>query len=487
MSPQTGRHSFLVVANRLPCRRAADAWRASPGGLVATLAPVATRHSAGWIGWSGIADDDTDPGEHAGMTLIPVRLSAAEVTAHYEGFANSTIWPLYHDNVIAPRFSRSWWESHQQVNRRFAEAVAASAAPGARVWVHDYQLQLVPQMVRRLRPDVRIGFFCHIPFPPVGLFAQLPWRAEVLSGLLGADVIGFQRRADVENFTAACIRLLGIDPRAEGRIVEAYPVSVDSAHITALARDAERQDEPERIRADLGDPQTVLLGIDRLDHTKGILERLLAVEELFDTGALDPVTTRLVQIAVPSREAIPAYRDLRAEVERTVGRINGKFAGLGGASIHYLHRDYPFESVVAWYLAADVLLATSLRDGMNLVAKEYVAARRGRGGVLVLSEFAGAADELTEALIVNPHDRDALGAAITRAVRMESGGAHTRIEAMAATVADRSLCAWATRFLDDLESVSPAALTVPPEAEAGAPATPEAEVSGAVPSMSAQR
>ena len=452
MSTQAQRHRFIVVANRLPCQRAADAWRSSPGGLVSALSPVAQRHGGAWVGWSGVADDETEPEQQSDMALIPVRLSAAEGESHYKGLANSTIWPLYHDHVVAPQFKRSWWEAHQRVNRRFAEEVAASAAPDALVWVHDYQLQLVPGLVRSMRSDVRLGYFSHIPFPPVELFAQLPWRTEVLSGILGADVIGFQRQADVENFIAACTRILGVDPREDGTIVGAYPVSVDSEHIGTLAKSAVRDGAPSGIRSELGDPETVLLGIDRLDHTKGILERLLAVEELFDDGTLDPATTRFVQIAVPSREAIPAYRQLRADVERPVGRVNGKSGGLGWASIHYLHREYPFDDVVKWYLTADVLLATSLRDGMNLVAKEYVAARRGRGGVLVLSEFAGAADELTEALIVNPHDRDALKDAIAEAVATEAASAHSRIEAMATTVADHSLCRWATRFLDDLEA-----------------------------------
>lgn len=450
MSTESQRHRFIVVANRLPCQRAADAWRSSPGGLVAALSPVAQRHGGAWVGWSGIADDETEPEQQSDMALIPVRLSADEVESHYEGFANSTVWPLYHDHVVAPQFKRSWWEAHQRVNRRFAEEVAASAAADALVWVHDYQLQLVPGLVRSMRPDVRLGYFTHIPFPPVELFAQLPWRTEVLSGILGADVIGFQRQADVENFIAACTRILGVDPREDGTIVGAYPVSVDSEHIGTLAKSAVRDGAPSRIRSELGDPETVLLGIDRLDHTKGIIERLLAVEELFDDGALDPATTRLVQIAVPSREAIPAYRELRAEVERTVGRINGKFGGLGGAGIHYLHRDFPFEAVVARYLAADVLLATSLRDGMHLVAKEYVAARRGRGGALVLSEFAGAADELSDAHLVNPHDRDALKSAIAAAATVGPAEARTRIDAMAETVAENSLCTWAGRFLDDL-------------------------------------
>lgn len=446
-------HPYVVVANRLPCERAADAWRASPGGVVTALTPV-TEHSLGaWVGWAG-GETAEEPRTHHGMPLIPVALGSAEIDAYYEGFANATLWPLYHANVSTPQFRRSWWEAYVAVNRRFAEVTAEVCAPGATVWIHDYHLQLVPRLLRELRPDVRIGFFSHIPFPSVDLFAQLPWRTEILDGILGADVIGFQRRRDVRNFEAACAALLGSGSTASATVIDAYPVSVDVGHIREIAGSAEAQAEAARIRADLGAPETLLLGIDRLDHTKGILERLLALEELFDNGTLDPRTTRMVQVAVPSRERIPAYRQLREDIERTVGRINGKFAGLAGTTIHYLHRDYAFESVIAWYLAADVLLATSMRDGMNLVAKEYVTARAGRGGALVLSEFAGAADELTDALIVNPHDREAMVQAIAEAVAMDPGAARARIDAMAEVVADHDVYAWANRFTGDLAEVA---------------------------------
>ncbi|WP_137824770.1 trehalose-6-phosphate synthase [Brevibacterium sp. 2SA] len=474
-------HPYVVVANRLPCERAADAWRASPGGVVTALTPV-TEHSLGaWVGWAG-GETAEEPRTHHGMPLIPVALGSAEIDAYYEGFANATLWPLYHANVSTPQFRRSWWEAYVAVNRRFAEVTAEVCAPGATVWIHDYHLQLVPRLLRELRPDVRIGFFSHIPFPSVDLFAQLPWRTEILRGILGADVIGFQRRRDVRNFEAACAALLGPGSTASATVVDAYPVSVDVGHIRDIAGSGQAQAEATRIRADLGEPATLLLGIDRLDHTKGILERLLALEELFDNGTLDPRTTRMVQVAVPSRERIPAYRQLREDIERTVGRINGKFAGLAGTTIHYLHRDYAFESVIAWYIAADVLLATSMRDGMNLVAKEYVTARAGRGGALVLSEFAGAADELTDALIVNPHDREAMVQAIAEAVAMDPAAARARIDAMAEVVADHDVYAWANRFTGDLAEVAAedpadaaAASTPTPSAASPAPAAAPAQ------------
>ena len=290
------------------------------------------------------------------------------------------------------------------VNRRFAEAAAEQAAPGATVWVHDYQLQLVPRMLRELRDDVRIGFFNHIPFPGYEIFAQLPWRRQVVEGLLGADLLGFQRRADATNFLRACRRAVGLTTR--GSIVRvdgpggtreiqaaAFPISIDAAGLTEIARRDDVRKRAREIRQALDEPSLVLLGVDRLDYTKGIVHRLRAYGELLNDGRLGPRVV-LVQVASPSRERVEAYQTLRDEVEVIVGRINGQHGEVGYSPVHYLHQSYPREEMAALYLAADVMLVTPLRDGMNLVAKEYVAARYDEGGTLVLSEFTGAADEL---------------------------------------------------------------------------------------------
>ena len=486
MSGEDGRHSFVVVANRLPVDRCGDSWHTSPGGLVTALAPVVRQRGGAWIGWSGSCDEAFAPFEAGGMSLVPVALSSEEFGSYYEGCCNATIWPLYHDQVVAPQFRRPWWNSYRQINERFAEAVVTTAATDATVWIHDFQLQLVPHLVREQRPDLSIGFFSHIPFPSLGLFSQMPWRDDVLEGLLGADVIGFQRASDVLNFTAALDRLApsrstaaparneasistaavgsstveaapqatGIDPSSAMTApkIRCYPISIDAAAVSAAARSEEVAAEARSVRKDLGSPTTLLLGVDRLDHTKGILERLFAYEELLDEGVLDPLSTRLVQVAVPSREGVPAYRELRDDVEQQVGRINGKFAAPGGTVVHYLHRSYTLASTIALYLAADILLVTSLRDGMNLVAKEFVVARHGRGGGLVLSEFAGAADELTGAHLVNPHDRAGLKTAIANAATMDESLARTRMDAMAEVVADHDVHAWAYDFLTDLET-----------------------------------
>ncbi|MCI4010810.1 trehalose-6-phosphate synthase [Brevibacterium sp. ZH18] len=452
MSEDSVGKSLIVVANRLPVDRCGDHWSASPGGLVSALAPVVRERGGIWVGWTGACDEHFDPFEFDGISLEPVALSSAELREYYEGFSNATIWPLYHDQVVAPQFHRSWWNAYQVINERFAAAVARCAAPGATVWIHDYQLQLVPNLLRQRRPDVAIGYFSHIPFPPSGLFSQLPWRDEILSGLLGADVIGFQRESDVTNFSTALDKLAPKDSRRLTLALGSYPISIDVEDVENAAHSETVLREAEAVRADLGSPETLLLGVDRLDHTKGIIERLLAYEELLDEGALDPCRTCLVQVAVPSREGMAAYQELRENVEQLVGRINGKFAGLSGTVVHYLYRSYTFESTIALYLAADALLVTALRDGMNLVAKEYVCARRGRGGALVLSEFAGAADELTEALLINPHNLNKLKSAITQAVEMDAEEANSRIDVMADVVTGHDVHDWARHFLDALES-----------------------------------
>ncbi|MFI7587905.1 trehalose-phosphatase [Spongisporangium articulatum] len=468
--PKNGHHDLIVVANRLPVDRkvAADgttSWVPSPGGLVTALEPVMQRNAGAWVGWSGSAGEAPEPFEARGIRLIPVMLDEREVEEFYEGMANSTLWPLYHDVVARPQFHRSWWESYEQVNQRFADRAAAEAAPNALVWVQDYQLQLVPQMLRRLRPDLRIGFFNHIPFPPYELFAQLPWRRRVLEGLLGADQLGFQRPADANNFLRACrrnglstrrgmVQLPGEPrfgspdhhPRREVNAA-AFPISIDARAVQELAERPEIQMRAKEIRRELGDPRVVLLGVDRLDYTKGILHRLKAVEELFEDGDLEAQDAVLVQVATPSRERVDQYQKMRQDVEVTVGRINGDYGKIGHPAVHYLHQAYGRDELAALYLAADVLLVTALRDGMNLVAKEYVATRYDEGGALVLSEFAGAANELPQAFLINPHDIDGMKAQIMRAVHVTPKEAQRRMRAMRRRVFDHDVARWASTFL----------------------------------------
>jgi trehalose 6-phosphate synthase len=456
---------FVVVANRLPVDQVTDEatgateWRPSPGGLVTALEPVMRAADGAWVGWTGAAGPAPEPFEANGMHLVPVGLSESEVTDFYAGFSNATLWPLYHDVIAAPEFHRAWWKSYQEVNSRFADAAAATAAEGATVWVHDYQLQLVPALLRAARPDLRIGFFNHIPFPGYEIFAQLPWRRRIIEGLLGADLLGFQRQADVTNFLRACRRAAGLTTRgvtvavSPDRSARAapFPISIDTAGLAALAQRADVRARAQEIRAALGDPKLVLLGVDRLDYTKGILHRLKAYGELLDEGRLGPPDAVLVQVASPSRERVEQYQRLREDVEGTVGRINGTHGLLGHPAVHYLHRSYPREEMAALYLASDVMLITSLRDGMNLVAKEYVACRLDDTGALVLSEFTGAADELTAAFRVNPHDIEGLKDTIERAAQVEPVEARRRMRSLRRRVSEHDVARWASDFLDALQ------------------------------------
>jgi trehalose 6-phosphate synthase len=456
------RSSFVVVANRLPVDEhvtpdGEKQWRPSPGGLVTALHPVLVEHQGTWIGWAGGTGEAPDPFELEGVRIHPVPLSAEELERYYEGQSNAMIWPLYHDAVETPVYRRRWREAYRVVNQRFAQAAAEVADEGATVWVQDYQLQLVPAMLRELRPDLRIGFFLHIPFPPIELFMQMPFRAEILRGLLGADLVGFQQRLAAQNFVRLARHLLGL--RYEGQSIQvdgrkvkagAFPISIDTRDMERIAADAKVQARAKEIRAELGDPETIILGVDRLDYTKGIELRLKAFRELLADGKLEVGKAVMVQVATPSRERVEHYQTLRVRVEREVGRINGEFGKVGVPAVHYLHQSMPKAELAALYSAADIMMVTPLRDGMNLVAKEYVASRHDQGGALVLSEFAGAAAELRQAFLCNPHDPDGVKAALLRAVAAEPAEQKRRMRVMQRHLRTHDVAEWARSFLKEL-------------------------------------
>lgn len=463
-----GDFEFIVVSNRLPVDRVTDdhgasSWRRSPGGLVTALAPVMAKADGAWVGWHGASDETLDSFDEANMRLVPVPLSGEEVELYYEGFSNATLWPLYHDVIASPEFHRTWWDSYRRVNERFARATAAVASKGATVWVQDYQLQLVPKLLREARPDLKIGFFNHIPFPPLEIYAQLPWRRQVIEGLLGADLIGFQRPSDASNFLRCVRRFKGHTIKAQQVHVtgengefsyisraEAFPISIDASAIAELAQREDIIERSREIRRELGNPEHILLGVDRLDYTKGIGHRLKAYGELLEDGDITVEDAALIQVASPSRERVEQYRLLREDIEGAVGRVNGTYDTMKNTAIRYLHHSYPVEEMVALYLAADVMLVTALRDGMNLVAKEYVAARTENRGALVLSEFAGAADTLRQAILVNPHDIDGLKAAIVKALTMPRAETMRRMRIMRRQVLQNDVERWSKAFLNAL-------------------------------------
>ncbi len=468
---------FVVVANRLPVDQVvaddgSTGWTRSPGGLVTALEPLLRKRSGAWIGWPGVAATDTakidEPVNLDGIEMVPVRLDDGDVADYYEGFSNATLWPLYHDVVVKPEYHRQWWDRYVRVNHRFAEAAARVTGYGATVWVQDYQLQLVPRLLRELRPDLRIGFFMHIPFPPVELFMQLPWRTEIIEGLLGADLVGFHLPGGAQNFMQLARRLLGV-PTSRGAVgvrgrfgeidywtrtvrVGAFPISIDAAELDAAARRRDIRARARALRAELGNPSKILLGVDRLDYTKGIDVRLQAFTELLADHRVDPDDTVLIQLATPSRERVDAYRLLREEIERQVGATNGEFGRVAHPVISYLHRPVPRDELITFFVAADVMLVTALRDGMNLVAKEYVACRSDLGGALVLSEFTGAAAELHQAYLVNPHDLVGVKDAICAALNQSPAEGRLRMRALRRQVLTHDVDLWARSFLDCLAS-----------------------------------
>jgi trehalose 6-phosphate synthase len=467
-SPLRRKRRLIIVANRLPVHRVGGGggggpagesgrWESSAGGLVTAMEPVLADAHGTWVGWSGVSGRPARPFKHNNVSIRPVPLSASEVEQFYHGFSNRTLWPLYHDAIRTPEFKREWWWPYVDVNGRYARAAASAARRGDMVWVHDYQLQLVPKLLRELRPDVRIGFFLHIPFPPEELFAWLPWRQQLLEGLLGADVVGFQTYANAQNFSRVArdyTAAEGTDTELEflGRTVRVgtYPISIDTKWFEQQAGSAPATREAQEIRKRVGPQRKIILCVDRLDYTKGIETRLRAFEELLRKRRLAVDKVVMVQIAVPSRETVPDYARTRDRVEQMVGRINGEFSAPGRVAVHYFRRSLNRHELVAYYRAADVMLVTPLRDGMNLVAKEYIACRTDSSGVLVLSEFTGAARELRRALLVNPRDLDGMAATIEAAVKLPRSEARHRMAILRTVVRRHDVHEWAGQFLEAL-------------------------------------
>lgn len=456
---------LLVVSNRLPVTvhtaHGRPSVTASQGGLATGLRGAFDRSHGLWIGWPGsLARIDEDARKQvlaglADLRCVPVELTTKEVKSYYEDFSNGVLWPLFHYLLDRIPMRSSGWDAYRRVNAKFADAVVAAYQPGDTIWVHDYQLLLLPGLLRERLPHARIGFFLHIPFPASEVFRLLPWRTEVLRGLLGADLIGFHTPAYARNFSSAVVRLLGHEPmfdelRVDGRSVRfgAFPMGIDA---TAFAVDA----PPSEIHLRPG--ERMLLGIDRLDYTKGIRRRLMAVDRVLERRPDLRGKLRVLQIAVPSREHIDAYEEFRNRVEQTVGAINGRWSTLEGAPIQYLYRGFSQTELLALYRTADVMLVTPLRDGMNLVAKEFAAARTDGDGVLVLSEFAGAADEMPEALQINPYDVEGMADAIEQALDMPEDDRRARMAGLRSRVLEHDVHRWADGFLAALELPTAAA------------------------------
>ena len=472
---------LLIVSNRLPVtirvQGGSASLAASAGGLATGLRDFHRRSGGLWIGWPG-DESRLTPSQRRearkGMReqrLAPVSLTLQEIRGYYEGFSNGVLWPVFHHLLDRIPLDSRDWQAYREVNRKFADVVAREYRSGDLVWVHDYQLALVPALLRKRLPGARIGFFLHIPFPAREMFRVLPWRRELLEGMLGANLVGFHAESYLRHFATAVRAILGRP--VEGSVVSyperrvrlgAFPMGIDSASFARLGGDAAVAAESEAIRTK-ADHRRIVLGVDRLDYTKGIPRRLLAFGRMLEQAPELRDRVRLVQVAVPSREAAEPYRLLRRELDELVGRINGSLGTEHSMPVHYLYRSISRSQLVAFYRAADVMLVTPLRDGMNLVAKEFVASRVDEDGVLLLSEFAGAAEELKEAVLVNPYDIDGVAAALKAALSMPKAERVTRMRALRAQVMSRDVQAWATSFLetmaDGADTIVPASTELP--------------------------
>jgi trehalose 6-phosphate synthase/phosphatase len=464
-----GNGRLIIVSNRLPLTIRVENGRAvmqqSVGGLATGLRGPHERRGGMWIGWPGDIEDlsaaeraEVDR-ELARWRALPVFLSKQDHAIFYEHISNAVLWPICHDRIDRIPLYVQGWDVYEEVNRRFADSVVSQWQPGDIIWVHDYHLLRVPALVRQQIPDARIGFFLHIPFPNPEVFLTLPTRSWLVEGMMGADLVGFHTRRYRGHFTAALRRLFRLEMDAQqcvswrGRSVRlsVFPMGVDAAVIAERSASAKVAALAHEYRTGV---QRLIVGVDRLDYSKGIPRRLLAVRRLLEKHPDWRGAVRLVQVAAPSRGGVGAYRELRKEVESLVGRINGKFGTPTWTPVHYIHRNVQDELLLALYRAADAFVVTPLRDGMNLVAKEFAASRTDNDGVLVLSEFAGAADELGDALIVNPYDIDGVADAIHHALTMDERERHRRMVALRARVANHDVTWWTNAFLEALASAT---------------------------------
>ena len=462
---------LIVVSNRLPFAAAKgedQTWTVEPGsgGLVTALRPVLQDRGGCWIGWTGATSEELPDaerlfaGRNFGYELVPVSLTAEEKDGFYYGFSNEIVWPLFHDLAWLCRFEPAYWTCYERVNRRFAEETARHANPDDFIWVHDYHLISVARELKTLGVASRLAFFLHIPFPPADVFLKLPWRSEVLKAMLEYDVVGFQTVRDRRNFFQCVRRLLpGAEISGKGSVAEVtlsgrqvrvghFPISIDFADFARRGSEPAVVEKSRSLRRDEGD-RTIILGVDRLDYTKGIPDKLRAFRELLRRHPEHAGRVTLFQIVVPSREDIPRYRDYKIAIDRLVGEINGQFTRSGWVPIHYLYRSLEGPRLAAYYLASDVALVTPLKDGMNLVCKEYCATRVSEDGVLVLSEFAGAAAELDAgALLVNPYDVEGVAATIDRALAMDAREQRVRMRRLRRAVREHDIFRWVDAFLD---------------------------------------
>ncbi|GGG55114.1 bifunctional alpha,alpha-trehalose-phosphate synthase (UDP-forming)/trehalose-phosphatase [Hymenobacter glacieicola] len=455
----------IIVSNRLPTKvqRTAESltFQPSEGGLATGLGSIYRQEGNVWVGWPGLFVEDEAEEQHieqelSADSMAPVFLTEAEIRDFYEGFSNSTLWPTFHYFPQYATYEQAHWDAYVAVNEKFCRAVLELAGPEDTIWVHDYQLLLLPEMLRTARPDCTIGFFLHIPFPSYELIRALPWRSELLRGMLGADLIGFHTFGYMRHFLSATSQLLGlssqngqIETPSRTVLVDAFPMGIDYERYVAAAASEQAQQHEAEYREALRDTR-IILSIDRLDYSKGIAERLRAFEVLIQRYPEWREQVSLIMVVVPSRDQVAQYAALKEEIDEIVGRINAQYRTISWTPIHYFYRSFPLEELASLYRLAEVALVTPMRDGMNLVAKEFVASKADGKGVLILSERAGAARELSDALIINPTDTAQLAEAMHDALVMPEEEQVHRMTAMQALVRQYDVFAWTKLFMDRL-------------------------------------
>ncbi|MEM6358923.1 MAG: bifunctional alpha,alpha-trehalose-phosphate synthase (UDP-forming)/trehalose-phosphatase [Bacteroidota bacterium] len=459
----------IIVSNRLPVRVIQNengnlVYKPSEGGLATGLGSVYKQGDNIWLGWPGIHFDSKEQENEASEKLKaenmkPVSLTEEEIELYYEGFSNETLWPTFHYFNQNALYKKSYWQAYEKVNQKYCEEVVAVANSDDTIWIHDYQLLLLPGLIRERLPEVSIGFFLHIPFPSFEVFRLLPWRRQLLDGVLGSDLIGFHTYDDMRHFLSAVSRICFISNQhgelsKDGRTVEvdSFPMGIDYDKYASSSASPETLSREVKYRTSLGG-QKLMLSIDRLDYSKGIPARLEIFDLFLDKYPQYVGKVSLMMVVVPSRDTVDQYRDLKEEVDLLVGRINGKYGSVNWTPIHYFYRSFPLNDLSAFYRMADVALVTPMRDGMNLVCKEFVASKLDKRGVLILSEMAGASKELSEAIIVNPNDKHQVRDAIKRALEMTEEEQMRHMEIMQASLKRYNIHHWVNLFMQRLHDV----------------------------------
>jgi trehalose 6-phosphate synthase/phosphatase len=458
----------IIISNRLPVKIAVKdgvhTFHPSEGGLATGLGSIYKKGNSVWLGWPGVFVDNETEKKNINKKLValnlhPVYLTNEEINQYYEGFSNEIIWPVFHYMSTYARYENSYWEYYNAVNKKFCDAFMKIYQPGDVVWIHDYHLLLLPQMIRQVQPLATIGFFQHIPFPSFELFRLLPWRKELLEGLLGADLIGFHTYDDARHFLGATSSILSLksslntvlfDDRKV--VVESFPMGIDEKKFTMLTNDKEVLRQIEHLNVTFTNIR-LILSIDRLDYSKGILQRLQAFDLLLENRHDWREKVSLYMIVVPSRDSVAMYKELRNEIDKLVGNINARHRTNTWTPINYFYRSYPVEMLSALYQFADVCLVTPMRDGMNLVCKEFVASRINSDGVLILSEMAGAAKELVDSIIVNPNNIVEISHAMLSALTMPKEEQQRRMKQMQELVSKYNVHNWVDTFMHRLNEL----------------------------------